>query len=521
MPELEDPPGRDPVDLLAQEFADRCRRGEKPAIEEYAEKHPEIADSIRQLFPAVAFLERSKPAKGRSSGSGSRLSLSGSGEIFALPIRRLGGFRILRELGRGGMGIVYEAEEETLGRRVAVKVLPGHAAFDATSRKRFLREASAAARLEHPNIVPIFSVGEEGGLPYYVMPLIEGSSLDRLIAEGRSADPRWVADLGRQAAQALAFAHERGVLHRDIKPANLLLDPQGTLRLTDFGLAKMADDLSLTGTGDLPGTLRYLAPECLQGEGDARGDIYGLGLTLYELLVGEPAFPESNRARLLRQVHEHSPPSPRSRVPGIPRDLETIVLKATAREPSARYASASALADDLGRFLNGRPIRARRLSPAGRMVLWTKRNSMVAALTGTSLALGLIAISFVFLYMRTPSHSSESTNANAAKPISVPAEEAKPTLLPSEEVETTPRPPEKGFRGDMLPPPPPFGGPEGRRPPPKDGPPPRRDPNGRGPDGHRLPPPPRGGGPGGPGPGPPRRNPPPGDFDGPMGGPGR
>ena len=510
--DLEDPLEREPVDLLAQEFADRCRKGEKPVIEEYVEKHPDLADSIRELFPAVAFLERSKPRKGRSSSAGasSRLPLSGSGDVFALPIRKLGGLRILRELGRGGMGIVYEAEEETLGRRVAVKVLPGHAAFDATSRKRFVREASAAARLEHPNIVPIFSVGEEGGLPYYVMPLIDGTSLDHLIAEGRSADPRWVADLGRQAAQALTFAHERGVLHRDIKPANLLLDAQGTVRLTDFGLAKLADDLSLTGTGELPGTLRYLAPECLAGEGDARADIYGLGLTLYELLVGEPAFPESNRARLLKQVQEHAISSPRSRVPGIPRDLETIILKATAREPSERYATASALADDLGRFLDGRPIQARRPSPAGRMILWAKRNPMVAVLTGTSLALGAVVISFVVSYVKTSLQQQNNTNKNTnAAPV-----QEKPA--PPEELNGTARPPDKGFRGD-FPPPRPFG-PDGRRPPPKDGGPPPRDggPPRRDPNGHR--PPPRGGP--GPGPPPPRRNPPPGDINGPMGDPG-
>lgn len=395
---------QDPVDLLAEEFAARCRRGEQPSIEEYATRHPDLADAIRLLFPAVSLLERGKLAR---AGSGSGLhgpSTNGA------PIQQLGDHRIIRELGRGGMGVVYEAEQESLGRRVAVKVLRGHSTADAASRKRFLREARAVARLKHPNIVSVYSVGEVDDIPYLVMELVDGTGLDRLLAEDRQAGveissrerARWVAGLGRQAAEALACAHGQGILHRDVKPANLLLDSSGKLWLADFGLARLADDLTLTNSGELPGTLRYLAPECLHGEGDARSDVYSLGITLYEMLVGRPAFPETDRIRLLRKVEEHAIPAPRTVDPSIPRDLETIILKASAREPSARYGSAAELADDLQRFLEGRPLKARRLTPTARFRFWVRRNPVVAALAGTSLLLGAFGAYFFVLFLMAP-----------------------------------------------------------------------------------------------------------------------
>ncbi|MDR3634046.1 MAG: serine/threonine-protein kinase [Isosphaeraceae bacterium] len=408
LPETEPAPDRDPIDLLAEEYAARYRRGEDPAVEEYAARHPELADEIRRLLPAVAFLERGK----RGGTELDVTAVLGSGEIPALTDPLVGHYgenRVVRELGRGGMGIVYEAVQEPLGRRVAVKVLPRHAMGDARNRQRFFREAKAVARLDHPHIVPIHALGEQDGLPYYVMPLIDGCGLDRLLADPKAVTPAepapralWVARLGLQAAEALAYAHGQGVLHRDIKPANLLLDASGTLWLADFGLAKFADDLSLTAVGDLPGTLRYLAPECLHVEADARSDIYSLGLTLYELLVGRPAFGEVDRVRLLRQVESQPIPAPASLMSGLPRDLDTILLKATAREPAARYATAGDLADDFQRFLDGRPIRARRTSVPERLVRWCRRNPVVAALGGTSVVLALIAIRFFVFYMEAP-----------------------------------------------------------------------------------------------------------------------
>lgn len=399
---------RDPLDLLAEEYARLCREGTAPSVEEYAGRYPELAVEIRLLLPTVAFLER-----GKQQGGSPAMGL-GSGEMAALNglhFQHLGENRVIREIGRGGMGIVYEAIQEPLGRKVAVKVLPRHAHCDAKSRHRFLREACLVARLQHPNIVPIHFVGEHEGVPYYVMALIDGQGLDRLLAdptESRPDEPgeraRWAADLARQAARALAHAHGQQILHRDIKPANLLLDSAGTLWLADFGLAKLADDLSLTASGELPGTLRYLAPECLNAEADERSDIYSLGLTLYELLVGRPAFLELDRVRLLHQIESQHIPSPRRLDRAIPRDLETIVLKATAREPRARYATAAELADDLERFLDGRPIQARRSSRLIRLLRWGKRNRLAAALAGTSIVLGIVAAIFILFYLMAPPH---------------------------------------------------------------------------------------------------------------------
>ena len=186
-------------------------------------------------------------------------------------------------------------------------------------------------------------------------------------------------------AEALDYAHGEGVLHRDIKPANLLLDERGTVWVTDFGLAKLAQQGDLTATGDIIGTLKYMAPEGLQGESDARSDVYGLGMTMYELLTLEPPFDDSNPSRLIRRVGEDQPIRPRKRNPAIPRDLETIVLKASAREPRDRYPTARALAEDLGRFLDDRPVRARRATLAEQFGRWCRRNKALAALAATAL----------------------------------------------------------------------------------------------------------------------------------------
>ena len=395
----------DPLDAMAEEYAGRCRRGERPPVEEYAARLPGRAEEVRRLLATVALLERAKGGAGAAPGSGSGEIAS----IAALPIAWLGENRVIRELGRGGMGIVYEAIQDSLGRRVAVKVMPRHALADARARERFFREAKAVARLRHPHIVPIHALGEQDGMPYYVMPLIDGAGLDRLLASPDGIVPhdpadraRWAAGLGLQAAWALAHAHEQGILHRDIKPANLLIDSSGTLWLADFGLAKLADELALTGTGELPGTLRYLAPECLGAEPDARSDLYSLGLTLYELLVGRPAFGETDRVRLLHQIQSEPVVAPRAIVPGVPRDLETIVLKASAHDPGARYASASDLAEDLARFLDGRPIRARRASAVERLDRWRRRNPAVAMLAALTVVLALFGGYFFALYLVAP-----------------------------------------------------------------------------------------------------------------------
>jgi serine/threonine protein kinase len=407
----------DPIDPLAEEFAARCRRGEQPSVSEYAARHPEHADRIRATLPAVMLMEQLKER--RRSPDPTRADFAGDERdgVGAPPLERLGDLRIVREIGRGGMGIVYEAVQEALDRRVAVKLLPRHSFLDPRMLQRFQREAQAVAQLHHPHIVPVFGVGEQDGLHYYVMQLINGrgvhqmiralrrgKSLEQALALPAGADAgsdtgdsaearrrlddhywRFVARVALQVAQALDYAHGQGVLHRDIKPANLLLDEQGTVWVTDFGLAKLAQQGDLTATGDIIGTLQYMAPEGLQGESDARSDVYGLGMTLYEMVTLEPPFEESNPSRLIRRVGEEEPVRPRKRNPAIPRDLETIVLKATAREPHDRYSTARALADDLARFLDDRPVHARRALLVERFGRWCRRNKALAALGATAL----------------------------------------------------------------------------------------------------------------------------------------
>jgi hypothetical protein len=317
---------------------------------------------------------------------------------------RLGDFRLLREVGRGGMGVVYEAEQISLGRRVALKVLPSSALPEPRQLERFEHEARAAARLHHTNIVPVYGFGEHHGVHFLVMQLIDGRPLDAVLAELRSgravpaglSDPgrqrcRAVARLGIQVAEALAYAHGQGVLHRDIKPANLLLDGQGMVWVSDFGLAKAAGGGDLTGTGEVVGTLRYIPPERFRGLSDARGDLYSLGLTLYELLTLRPAFDREERYKLIEAILHDEPPRPRQIDPQLPRDLETVVLKATAKDPARRYASAAELADDLRRFAEDRPIKARRAAAWERLGRWRRRNPALAAAVGVAAA-ALLAV---------------------------------------------------------------------------------------------------------------------------------
>ena len=381
----------DPFDRVAEDFLERCRRGESPSISEYAARYPEHALAIRKLLPSVAMMEQLKRRQ--------RLLREKEDHPAGPMPDRLGEFRLIRELGRGGMGIVYEAVQESLGRPVALKVIPHHGLLDAKRRQRFQREAQAVAQLHHTNIVPIFAVGEHDGLPYYAMQYIRGTGLDHLVETWRSeAAPRgvghwqFVARVGVQAAEAIQYAHEQGILHRDIKPANLLVDERQVVWITDFGLAKLAGRDDLTQSGDVIGTLRYLAPEALRGETDHRSDIYSLGLTLYELLTLHPPFGDLTPSELLRCVTEEQPTRPRKLDLNIPLDLETIVLKATAREPEHRYATPGELADDLRAFLDDRPIRARRANPVERLKRWCRRNKLVASLTAAVVVWVFVAL---------------------------------------------------------------------------------------------------------------------------------
>jgi serine/threonine-protein kinase len=444
---------RSPVELLADEFLARCKRGERPTIKEYCDQHPELAGEIRDVFEALLMVEDLRPASDDVSASvGESLQAGGK------RLQRVGNYRILCEIGRGGMGVVYEAEQQALGRRVALKVLPRTSAGDGSAQVRFQREARAAARMHHTNIVPVFDVGQDGDYLYYAMQLIHGQGLDMVIEDlkrlraqstvvpardgvapersiaaslaagtfekenlalaeqaeanataayegsapssavlpgqsqlstatsNRAVYFRSIAQIGVQTASALSYAHSRGIIHRDIKPGNLILDTTGNVWVTDFGLAKTGET-AMTHTGDILGTVRYMAPERFRGQCDVRADVYALGMTLYELLTLQAAYATGDRLKLIELIRQTEAASPRTIDGRIPRDLETIVMKALEKDPRRRYQSADELAEDLQHFVNDEPIKARRIGSVERLGRWCRRNPAVASLTVAVLVL--------------------------------------------------------------------------------------------------------------------------------------
>ena len=372
------------------DLAERIARGETPDLERLENGSPGVTEALQRLLPAIRLLSELSDEEPTE-------------EHPAWPTRPpdvLGDFRLGREIGRGGIGVVYEAVQISLGRRVAVKVLPPASLLDPRQLRRFEIEAQAAAALQHPNIVPVFAYGRERGVPYFAMRLIEGRNLAEVVSErrersNRGLPPREVAELGRQAAEALDYAHRNEVLHRDIKPSNLLVDADHRLWIADFGLARVRGDSDLTASGDVIGTMRYLSPEQAEGRRgavDGRSDVYALGATLYELLTLRQVFEGDDRAELLRRIIAEEPVSPRRLDPAIPLDLETIVLKALAKDPAERYATAGELAADLTRFLADQPIRARRPTWAGRGVKWARRHWKAVAAAGVMTAVMLIGL---------------------------------------------------------------------------------------------------------------------------------
>jgi serine/threonine protein kinase/Flp pilus assembly protein TadD len=430
------------VGRVADEFLRRHEHGERPQVEEYVAQYPQAAALLRKVLTSLQLLEA-------SAASGAPAPEQGADLVAGV----LGDFRLVREIGRGGMGIVYEAEQVSLGRRVALKVLPFAGALDARQLQRFALEARAAALLHHQSIVPVYFVGCERGVHFYAMQLIEGQTLAQLIHQlrqenglapaepdappaaeqpGRSGEPttahtpapppsaaaaaetakvmpasrpterslhsrehcRMVARLGVQAAEALDHAHQRGIVHRDVKPGNLLLDGQGQLWVTDFGLAQFQSDTKLTLSGDLVGTLRYMSPEQALAQRvvvDHRTDVYSLGATLYELLALQPAYLGTDRQELLRQIAFEEPRALRKVNRAVPAELEVIVAKAMEKNPQERYATAQELADDLQRFLLDRPIQARRPTLGQRAVKWTRRHRLVVGSVLAALVVGMVA----------------------------------------------------------------------------------------------------------------------------------
>jgi eukaryotic-like serine/threonine-protein kinase len=503
---------RNPIEMLAEEFIERQRRGEHPTLSEYTRKYPELADAIADLFPALLVMERVKPgAEGAPSGGAPEAS--SPTEFVGCARKQLGDFRILREVAQGGMGVVYEAVQESLGRHVALKILRLTGRFSSAQIQRFQLEACSAGRLHHGNIVPVYGVGEHEGVHYYAMQFIHGHGVDAIVDDlrrlrgrahskavtrleeptptascvptssmasarslvtgtfenavhhgqagaspalaavppvieetvtdagrppaertGRALPPsskpvraaagrdaidtssaslgtesqfyRSVARIGVQVADALAYAHQQGVLHRDIKPSNLLLDVTGRVWVTDFGLAKVEGSEGPTRTGDIVGTIRYMPPERFDGWSDRRSDVYSLGATLYEMLTLRPLFGTAAQSELIEKVLHDSPEAPRQLDPKIPRDLETIVLKAIAKEPGDRYATAQALGEDLERFLEDRPILARRSTTLEQCWRWCRRNpglagaNITAALLTLVLAIGSTISAWTYRHQR-------------------------------------------------------------------------------------------------------------------------
>ncbi len=412
---------------LLDEYLSALESGAPLDLEQLVAKHPHLGKDIRAFAEGLDVLHQVTR----------RFRNGPSNKTSEQHVKRLGDFEIGPEIGRGGMGVVYEARQISLDRKVALKVLPFAAVWDEKNIARFRNEAQAAAQLHHPNIVPVFAVGEERGVHFYAMQFIAGQSLEEAIrelqreaeaiqatpkphgnggdtvrgdttlrtarpgstfsrhySEDRAAYCRAVARLGIQAAEALYHAHEYGVLHRDIKPSNLLVDHPGKLWITDFGLARVQNSPGITVTGDIVGTLRYMSPEQAAGEHtlvDTRTDIYGLGATLYELLTLRAAFPGEDRHQVLHAIATEEPPFPRSLNSDIPIDLETIVLQAMSKSRDSRYGTAQALADDLNRFLEGKPTLARRPTATDRIGKWLRRHRFVA----TSAVLVLLLLSTI------------------------------------------------------------------------------------------------------------------------------
>lgn len=386
------------IEVLASEYADKARQGQNPSIDNYVERYPDMAAEIRELFPMVAALEQWK------SDRENEVLRAQLPDQFKL--KQLGDCRIVREIGRGGMGVVFEAVEGSIERSVAVKLLPWRISMVPHRQARFEREAQTIAQLRHANIVPIFSFGRHDDYAYYVMQYVESVNLGHIIealSEHRQVSPAqeirdeisdsatddapavagsaerkglkhdsWkaFARIGLQVAQALRHAHRKGVLHNDVKPGNLLIDAAGKVFVTDFGLAEPLNPESSEVDETVNGTLRYMAPERFQGICDETSDVYSLGITLFELVTQQSAFDTDSRVGLINAIIAGEVRQADELSGEIPTDLAAVIAKAISLEPDHRYQSAGELASDLLRFINGERVAAR---PAGGILRWLRR----------------------------------------------------------------------------------------------------------------------------------------------------
>lgn len=447
------------VDQILDEALQAVRCGENLVLEKYYQRYPDVAAELRLLLPALLMMESPKSSQVNSVFQIHQNEMAPTkllpSRMCAPPV--LTDYAIVSEIGRGAMGIVYEAIQLPLKRRVALKVLFQSAQPNENDYRRFLREAEIAARLHHTNIVPVFEFGESDGCYYYAMQLIEGHNLLQLIeaagstgndqhgkptvnslmsceetqthglgqhaeepsqaakprreidASNMIGSPEACAKVALQVAEGLYFAHQRKILHRDIKPSNIIIDCENRAWIADFGLAKADDDTVLTDANDVVGTIRYLAPERFEGECDQRSDIFALGATLYECLHGKPFWSSASRAQLVQQIISHKHGRDSKRPYNCPKDVRRIVEKATDHDPSQRYQTAGELADDLRRFLDGRPVLARQASLLRKVYLLAKRNPVTLSLVTLLCLLATVAtIVTASLSLRANHLSTES-----------------------------------------------------------------------------------------------------------------
>jgi len=389
-PALSDHP-EDVLDLIYQEFRLRRRLGESPSPAEYVERFPEWSEALVTQF---AMDEVMRSADGMTEvlpDETANRNLFGNAAATdgPAPVIAIEGYEFLGELGRGGMGVVYKARDTQLGRVVALKTITEIGASKSDQIGRFLDEAQAAARLQHPNIITVHAIGQHQGRPYFALEFVEGGDLKKRLADKPMA-PRQAAELVEILARAVQAAHKAGIIHRDLKPSNILLTGEGVPKVSDFGLAKLlGGDSARTESGQVVGTPSYMAPEQAEGRSKKVGpaaDGYSLGAILYEALTGRPPFLGDTQIETLRLVSTTEPVPPRQSRPDVPPDVETICLKCLQKEPAKRYASAQALADDLRRFLDGRPIVARPVGLWERSWRWCSRNPLVAGLAGAVVA---------------------------------------------------------------------------------------------------------------------------------------
>jgi WD40 repeat protein/serine/threonine protein kinase len=414
-------------------YLEAVEQGE--SLEKFLAEHPDIAPDLNSFIAnqaqfqqdAGSLLPVPTPAEAGTPTDQPTVTFQQRGVPSPMDVLRyFGDYELIEEIARGGMGVVYKARQVTLNRIVAVKMILGGRLAGPEDVERFHVEAEAAAQLDHPGIVPIYEVGEHDGQHYFSMGFVDGQSLSKRVADG-PLPAREAVGIVKVVAEAVHYAHEKGVIHRDLKPGNILLDKNGQPRVTDFGLAKLMESGSnLTGTGQILGTPNYMPPEQAAAQVSAVGrlsDVYSLGAILYCLLSARPPFQSANPLETLLQVQKQEPVPPRQLNPNIPLDLDTIVLKCLDKAPTRRFASAKALAEELQRYLDGRPILARPVGRLERFRRWCRREPIVAGLSA-AVAAALVVGTAVSAFFAVEESNRATSEASARQDEAIQRREA-------------------------------------------------------------------------------------------------